>query len=64
MTSIQKAQLEFLNETVEFYSKNERCIVYGICKYYADGNAGCAIGRHIPDAELKKYHIHTTTDLI
>src|SRR5689334_2994289 len=55
MTSIQKAQLEFLNETVEFYSKNERCVnEQGICLYHIPGKAGCAIGRHVPDIELRQ----------
>lgn len=62
MTSIQKAQLEFLNETAEFYNLDNRCEVDGICKYHIDGKMGCAIGRKVTDLELKKkFDTYTNT---
>jgi hypothetical protein len=55
MTSIQKAQLELLEETIEFYKHHDRCVTnLGLCKYHIDGKEGCAIGRLITDVDLRK----------
>lgn len=55
MTSIQKAQLELLEETAAFFNLSNRCeTVAGMCKYHVDGKEGCAIGRKIQDIELRK----------
>jgi hypothetical protein len=52
---LKAKRLEFLNETISFYTSENRCIDdNGNCKYYFEGKPGCAIGRHIEDKELCK----------
>lgn len=53
MTPLQQRQLAFLEETAKFYNLSTRCVdADGKCKYYVEGKAGCALGRHIPDKDL------------
>lgn len=52
LTELQKQQLAFLEETVEFYQKNPRSKQGDKCLYYHPTLAGCAIGRHIPNKDI------------
>lgn len=54
MKTLQEKRLEFLNETVGFYTNNPRSVTEnGICIYSpSEKSVGCAIGRHIEDKEL------------
>lgn len=55
MNKLQQNQLNFLNDTVNFFKKNPRCQnKHKECVYYHKKYAGCAIGRHIEDKELCK----------
>lgn len=56
METLQEKRLEFLNETVGFYTNNPRSITEtGECIYSPTSKSvGCAIGRHIEDKDLCK----------
>ncbi len=56
-TVLQKRRLKFLNDTVDFYKQNHRCLKKGTksCLYVSTKNGktiGCAIGRHIRSKKL------------
>jgi len=63
MKKLNSQQLEFLNETVNHYNKNNRSATLinetfgeNKCSYFPQNNKslGCAIGRHVSDKDLCK----------
>ena len=53
MDELQQKQLDFLEDTVKYYSEDtsRRAVTIGgsYCYYRTDDGRKCAIGRHIPD---------------
>jgi len=52
MNELQQRQLDFLEDTVKYYSEDtsRRAVtISGSCFYRTDDGRKCAIGRHIPD---------------
>jgi len=52
MDELQQRQLDFLEDTVKYYSEDtsRRAVKFsGGCFYRTDDGRKCAIGRHIPD---------------
>ena len=53
MDELQQRQLDFLEDTVKYYSEDtsRRAVTIGgsYCYYRTDDGRKCAIGRHIPD---------------
>ena len=52
MDELQQKQLDFLEDTVKYYSEDtsRRAVKFsGGCFYRTDDGRKCAIGRHIPD---------------
>ena len=52
MDELQQRQLDFLEDTVKYYSEDtsRRAVtIGGSCYYRTDDGRKCAIGRHIPD---------------
>jgi hypothetical protein len=57
MKSIKEKQIDFLNDTVKYYSEdtNRRSTGVFSCEYYNESNGKCcAIGRFIEDKKLSK----------
>ena len=48
-----KTKLQIIDETVEFYSKNQRCQKDGLCVYWKGPKSQCAVGRAL--LHPKKY---------
>lgn len=58
MKAIEKRRLEFLEDTLKYYSEdtNRRALddQGGSCRYKTEDGKKCAIGRFIPDEKYKK----------